>query len=115
MQLVNNHINYIEFKAVDIEAIKVFYSNVFNWSFKDYGPDYTSFSESGVLGGFEKTANKIVNGTLVVLYHQNLDEVKNKIVAAGGEISKDIFSFPGGCRFHFIDPSGNELAVWSDK
>lgn len=115
MEIKDNHINYLEFKANDLEAIKKFYTVSFNWAFTDYGPSYVAFSESGLQGGFEKTENKIANGALVVLYHKNLVLVKNIIVESGGKISKDIFAFPGGHRFHFIDPSGNELAVWSDK
>ena len=115
METKENHISYIEFKAKDLDKIKAFYSKSFDWSFTDYGPTYTSFSNSGVKGGFEKTENEITNSALVVLYHVNLDLIKNIIIKSGGEISKDIFSFPGGRRFNFIDPSGNELAVWSDK
>lgn len=111
----NNHISYIEFKANDLEKIKDFYTKSFNWKFKDYGPDYSSFTESGLMGGFEKSENNIINGILVILYHQNLEEIKNKIIENGGKITKEIFDFPGGKRFHFIDPSGNELGVWSDK
>ena len=111
----NNHIDYVEFKANDLEAIKKFYHQSFGWGFTDYGPTYVSFSESGLYGGFEKTDEDIVNGALVILYHENLGRIKGKIIEAGGEISKDIFSFPGGHRFHFMDPAGNELAVWSDK
>lgn len=111
----NNHINYIEFKAADLEKIKAFYTASFGWTFTDYGPDYVAFSDSGLEGGFEKSDDKIVNGALVILYHQNLDEIKDKIIAANGKISRAIFSFPGGRRFHFVDPAGNELAVWSDK
>ena len=115
MKAKNNRINYIEFKAKDLESIKAFYNQCFGWKFKDYGPDYVSFSKSGLRGGFEKSNDEITNGTLVVLYHKNLDKIKNKIIKAEGQISKDTFSFPGGSRFHFLDPSGNELAVWSDK
>jgi uncharacterized protein len=111
----DNHINYVEFSSTDLEKTKEFYSRSFNWRFTDYGPTYISFSESGVHGGFEKTEGKIVNGALMVLYHENLDKIKDKIIESGGEISKEIFSFPGGRRFQFLDPSGNELAVWSDK
>ncbi|RAJ08051.1 VOC family protein [Arenibacter echinorum] len=111
----DNHINYVELKAKDLEKIKKFYTAAFNWTFTDYGPNYIAFSDSGLEGGFEKTENDIVNGVLVVMYHSNLDAVKNKIVKSGGEISKDIFSFPGGRRFQFKDPSGNELAVWSEQ
>ena len=115
MEIKNNHINYIEFKARDLDKIKKFYSTAFDWSFTDYGPTYIAFSKSGLEGGFEKTENNIVNGALIVLYHKDLKLIKNKIIAAAGKITKDIFSFPGGRRFHFMDPSGNELAVWSDK
>ena len=115
MSINDNHINYVEFKAKNLEKIKEFYTKCFEWTFTDYGSTYIAFSESGLDGGFEKTESEIVNGALVTLYHKNLDFVKNKIIEFGGRISKDVFSFPGGHRFHFIDPSGNELAVWSDK
>ncbi len=111
----NNQINYIEFKAKDLDKIKAFYNSCFNWTFTDYGPDYTAFSDSRIEGGFERTEDDIVNGVLVILYHEDLKSIKNKIINSKGIISKDIFSFPGGRRFHFLDPSGNELAVWSDK
>ena len=115
MSAKDNHINYVEFKANDLEKIKKFYSQCFNWSFTDYGSTYVAFSDSGLEGGFDRTDEEITNGALVVLYHQNLDEIKSRIIEAGGVLVKDIFSFPGGRRFHFADPSGNELAVWSDK
>ncbi|MEQ6119488.1 VOC family protein [Reichenbachiella sp. MALMAid0571] len=115
MSATDNHINYVEFKAKDLEQIKKFYTDAFNWTFTDYGPTYIAFSESGLEGGFEKTEAEITNGALIVLYHQNLESIKSKIIESKGIISIDIFSFPGGRRFHFIDPSGNELAVWSDK
>lgn len=114
MNIKNNQINYVEFKAKDLEKIKAFYIAAFNWEFTDYGPSYTAFSESGLEGGFELSEDEIINGVLVVLYHEDLDLIKNRIIEVGGEISVDIFSFPGGKRFQFIDPSGNELAVWSD-
>lgn len=111
----NNHINYVELKARNLGEIKDFYTRAFDWKFVDYGPDYVAFSESGLEGGFETSDEEIVNGTLIVLYHQDLESAKANIIAANGTITKDIFSFPGGHRFHFHDPSGNELAVWSDK
>jgi len=111
----DNHINYLEFKANDLEKIKKFYHQSFGWNFMDYGPTYIAFSKGGLDGGFEKTEEQIVNSVLAVLYHHDLDQIKNIIIKAGGKISKDIFSFPGGHRFHFIDPSGNELPPWSDK
>ena len=114
MELVDNHINYVEFGATDLDKIKEFYTKAFDWTFTDYGPSYIAFSESGIQGGFEKSETDIVNGALVVLYHKDLNLIKNRIIDSGGEISNDIFSFPGGHRFHFVDPSKNELAVWSN-
>ncbi|WP_420601074.1 VOC family protein [Flagellimonas sp.] len=115
MKTKNTLINYVEFKAVDLEKTRKFFNHCFGWTFTDYGPTYTAFAESGLEGGFEKSDESIVNGALVVLYHEDLPLIKAKIVEAGGKVVKDIFSFPGGRRFHFADPSGNELAVWSDK
>ncbi|MDO6596917.1 VOC family protein [Oceanihabitans sp. 2_MG-2023] len=112
MKPTNKHINYIEFKAIDLEKTKVFYNKVFGWEFTDYGPTYIAFENSGVAGGFEKIDAEIINGVLVVLYHDDLDAIKQHVIAANGKISVDTFSFPGGKRFQFFDPSGNELAVW---
>ena len=114
MKNTDNHINYIEFRALDLEKIKAFYTKVFDWTFTDYGPSYTAFENRGVKGGFELTDKKIVNGVLVVIHHRNLSQVKTKIIECEGQITKDIFSFPGGKRFEFLDPSGNELAVWTE-
>ncbi len=113
----NNKINYIEIPAKNIEATKVFFSEVFGWSFVDYGPDYCSFAAQGVDGGFFKSDLVVStkNGSpLIVLYANLLEASQDKIKKAGGEIVKPIFSFPGGRRFHFSDPNGNEFAVWSE-
>lgn len=109
-----NRIDYIEFPATDIAATKQFYSAAFGWTFEDYGPGYTSFSDSHRAGGFT-TAEKIGKGPLIVLYAGDLEAAEKAVQAAGAVIVKPIFSFPGGRRFHFTDPNGNELAVWSDK
>lgn len=110
----NTHINYIEFKSHDLEATKQFYSSVFGWKFTDYGPTYIAFEGAGIDGGFELFEDPIVNGVLVVLYHENLEEILQKVEAAGAKVVVPIFSFPGGRRFQFLDPSGNELAIWSE-
>ena len=115
MEQTKNHIDYVEFKAADLAAIKKFYSSVFGWNFTDYGPTYIAFDNSGLTGGFELCEDPVVNGTLIVLYHDDLEKCMSKIKENGGIISRSIFSFPGGKRFHFNDPSGNELAVWSEK
>lgn len=111
----NVPINYIELKATDLEVIKTFYQQAFGWTFTDYGPNYTAFSNSGVEGGFEKTGKEITNGALVVLYHKELELIQKQVEAAGGKVVVPIFSFPGGRRFQFMDPAGNELAVWSEE
>lgn len=115
MKTIDNHINYVEFRAKDLEAIKQFYTGVFGWTFTDYGPTYIAFSNSGLEGGFEQSDAEIINGVLVVLYHSDLEAIKDQVSKSNGQISQAIFSFPGGRRFHFKDPAGNELAVWSEQ
>lgn len=116
---MNEHekINYVEFPSRDLTATKVFYRSIFDWEFEDFGPDYCAIHDAGLDGGFYKSNrnSSTDNGsTLVVLYSQNLEDTQAKIENAGGKIIKPIFEFPGGRRFHFCDPCGNELAVWSD-
>jgi len=108
-------IDYIEFTAPDLAAIKQFYGNVFGWNFQDWGDDYISFHDGRVDGGFARSQAKAGSGPLVILYSTNLEAAQNRVSQGGGKITKDTFSFPGGRRFHFADPAGNELAVWSDK
>jgi len=111
----NNRIDYIEFPITNIDEAKQFYGSVFGWGFVDYGPDYVSFNDGRLDGGFRKEMICQIGGPLVVFYSTQLEAIKDKIKAASGKIVKDIFEFPGGRRFHFTDPCGNELAVWSDK
>ncbi|MDR3765036.1 MAG: VOC family protein [Acidobacteriota bacterium] len=108
----HNIINYIEFFATDIAATKKFYTSVFGWEFVDYGPEYTCFQKAGLDGGFALGEVKSGHGPLPVIHVDDLQAAYAKVKAAGGKIVKEIFSFPGGSRFHFADPSGNELAVW---
>lgn len=113
----NEKINYLEFPASDLESTKAFFSDVFDWTFTDYGPEYTAFSNAGVDGGFFRSAlsASTENGSaLIVIYSKDLELTQARIENAGGVIIKPIFSFPGGRRFHFSEPSGNEFAVWSD-
>ena len=110
----DRRIDYIEFPASDLAATKRFYSDVFGWNFTDYGPGYTSFQDGRLSGGFYHNESVKAGGPLVVIYASDLEGSLAKVEAAGGVISKPIFAFPGGRRFHFTDPGGNELAVWSD-
>ncbi len=110
-------INYVELPAKDMNAIKSFFSRSFGWSFVDYGPDYTAFSHQGLDGGFYRSDLKSTTekgAALIIFYSKELEKSQSKIEAAGGRIIKAIFEFPGGRRFHFADPHGNEYAVWSD-
>ena len=108
-------IDYVEFGAPDLPAVKRFYGGVFGWRFTDYGPDYTSFADGRLTGGFRRVAAVSAGGPLVVIFSTSLETMVTAITRAGGRIVKPIFAFPGGRRFHFLDPAGNELAVWSDR
>ncbi len=117
---MNKHesINYVELPSNNLSATKEFFKEVFGWSFEDYGPEYTAFEDAGLAGGFFKSVKQssTENGAaLIVFYSNDLEATQAKIQEAGGKIIKPIFSFPGGRRFHFTEPSGNELAVWSDR
>ncbi len=107
-------INYIEFNVADIARSKRFYGEAFGWTFTDYGPAYCEFNDGEMKGGFDQTEPvRNSGGPLVVLYGDDLEALQKTITAAGGIILKPIFEFPGGRRFHFSDPDGYELAVWT--
>ncbi len=111
-------INYVEFPSADFDATKQFFNTVFGWEFVDYGEEYTAFSNQGLDGGFFKSnlSSSAESGSaLVVFYSESLEATEKKIQASAGKVTQPIFSFPGGRRFHFTDPTGNEFAVWSDK
>ena len=110
----NNKINFIEFQTTDIKKMKEFYGDTFGWDFTDYGDRYSDIKNAGINWGFAKM-KEIETPTLAVLYHENLEIARSNILKNGAEIILDIFSFPGGRRFEFLDPSWNRLAVWSDK
>lgn len=109
-------IDYIELSVSDVAQAKRFYAAAFGWSFTDYGPDYAGIQGSGKeVGGLCKSQSVRAGGPLVVLYSRALDATLASVRQAGGEVVKPPFDFPGGRRFHFCDPSGNELAVWSER
>ena len=109
----SGRLDYLEMPATGgtLDRLKAFYSTAFAWSFTDYGPTYSAFAE-GLDGGFQADAAEALGKPLPVLYSENLEETLGAVESAGGTIVKPIFPFPGGRRFHFIDPAGNELAVW---
>ncbi len=109
----NNHIDYVEFAGgKDLAAVKKFYGEAFGWEFQDWGPDYVSFTSAGLEGGFNAVATPSAGSTLIILYADDLEASEKNIVAAGGEIVER-HDFPGGRRFHFRDPAGNVLGVWT--
>ncbi|MEE4243203.1 MAG: VOC family protein [Desulfopila sp.] len=110
-------VNYIEMPSRNIELTKTFFTSAFGWSFVDYGPEYAAIENAGIDGGFfksDKAASTDHGSVLIILYSSDLEAAVEKVKSSGGKISKDIFSFPGGRRFHFSDPNGNEYAVWSE-
>ena len=117
---MNEHekINYVELPTRNLQSTKDFFSQVFGWSFQDFGPDYSAFSNQGIDGGFFKSdlsSSTEKGGALIVFYSLDFEATQKKIKTAKGIIAKNIFTFPGGRRFNFIEPGGNEFAVWSDK
>ncbi|HUF35879.1 MAG TPA: VOC family protein [Gemmatimonadales bacterium] len=111
----DRRIDYIELPAPDVGAAKRFYAAAFGWEFTDYGPDYTSFLDGRLAGGLRKADKPEPGGPLVVIFALDLADAERRVRQAGGRVVKPAFSFPGGRRFHFVDPGGNELAVWSDR
>ena len=113
----NDKLDYVEYPARDLDATRNFFSAAFGWSFEEYGPDYCAFADQGLDGGFYRAplySSTHSGGALLVFYSEDLEAAQARVEAAGGRIVKPIFAFPGGRRFHFTEPSGNELAVWSD-
>lgn len=111
----HHQLDYIEFSAPDLAATTEFYGSVFGWEFNDYGGAYVgikSAEDDGEVGGFDPSGAK---PPLVQVYSDDLDASRAAVVAAGGTITQDVFEFPGGARFHFTDPAGNELGVWTQQ
>lgn len=106
-------IDYVELPAAELPASKAFYAAAFGWGFTDYGPAYAAFEGGGVDGGLDADRGEAPAAPLVVLYAHDLEAMEARVQSAGGAVVKPIFAFPGGRRFHFRDPAGNELAVWS--
>jgi len=117
---MDNHeqINYVEFPSRDLEKTKAFFIEAFGWKFTDYGPEYTAFSGAGLDGGFflgDMYSSTTSGAGLIVLYSSDLEDTLQKVERCGAKVVKSIFPFPGGRRFHFTEPCGNEFAVWSDR
>ncbi len=109
----DSSIDYVEFAVSDIAASKAFYGKAFGWTFTDFGPDYCEFNDGHRKGGFHTHEPVKLGGPLIVLYGGDLEQMIARVEDAGGKIVKPVFGFPGGKRFHFTDPDGYELAVWT--
>jgi predicted enzyme related to lactoylglutathione lyase len=110
----NLRIDYIEIPAASLATSKKFYNDVFGWSFKDWGESYASFNDGRMRGALTTDFKPKPAGVLLILYSTDLESTQQRVVAAGGKLTKQTFEFPGGKRFHFTDPAGNELGVWSE-
>jgi predicted enzyme related to lactoylglutathione lyase len=111
----DRRIDYIEMNVADIARSKAFYGAAFGWTFKDYGPDYCEFADGRLTGGFTTHGKPSPGGPLIILYADDLPDAQRRVEAAGGRISTPPFDFPGGRRFHFLDPDGYQLAVWTKR
>lgn len=114
----SSKLNYVEFASLDIRRSKAFFESAFGWCFTDYGSEYSAFSNAGMDGGIfsaQRVMKAESGAPLLVLYSINISEAQECVEKAGGAITKPLFDFPGGCRFHFVEPGGNELAVWSES
>jgi predicted enzyme related to lactoylglutathione lyase len=112
LEQIDNRLDYMEFAVSNIAESKRFYGEVFGWTFTDYGPDYCEFCDGRMKGGFHTQEPVSTGGALIVLYHSDLESVQEKVLRAGGIITKEVFEFPGGKRFQFKDLDGHELGVW---
>jgi predicted enzyme related to lactoylglutathione lyase len=108
-------LDYVEFTVHDLAEAKRFYTAAFGWAFTDYGPAYAGIQGADrEVGGLTEAETPRTGGPLVILYSDDLEASLRAVEAAGGTVSTPPFAFPGGRRFHFRDPSGNELAVWAE-
>ena len=110
-----NRIDYVEIPVTDVPRARAFLEAMFGWTFREWGDDYLSFSDGRLNGGIRKSDQPApASGVLLVFYSADLERDVERVQELGGKISQEIFSFPGGRRFHFVDPAGTEFAIWSD-
>jgi predicted enzyme related to lactoylglutathione lyase len=113
-----NTVDYVEIPSRDVRRSKAFFEALVGWRFTDYGPDYVSFEDGRINGGFftsDKVSSVASGATLAVIYSEHLERQRELAIKLGATITKDTFSFPGGRRFHFTEPGGSEFSIWSDK
>ena len=113
----HHKIDYVEFSSPDPDATRSFFASAFGWQFEVFG-DYLAFHGAGLDGGIypsEQVGRVDSGGPLVVFYSLDIAASERLVCQHGATIVKPCFSFPGGRRFHFIEPAGNEFAIWSDR
>ena len=111
-------IDYVEMPSTNLSATKDFFTGLFGWTFQDYGPDYAAFDDGRMTGGFFAstiTSDVAKGAPLVVFYSPELEKLSKEVIRLGGKITREIFEFPGGRRFHFKAPGTGEFAIWSEK
>jgi len=107
-------IDYVEIPVTDLKKAREFFSELFDWSFQKWGDDYMSFNDGRLGGGFRRAAEPApATGVLIVFFSTDIDRDFDRVQELGATISEPIFPFPGGRRFHFVDPTGTEFAIWS--
>lgn len=109
--MAKNHVSYLELPATDVASLKSFYGGVFGWTHQDWGPDYATVHGSGLEIGYNGSDEGKSGNPLAMIETDEIEAVEAQVRAAGGSITQPIFQYPGGRRFHFTDPAGNELAV----
>ena len=110
-----NRIDYVEIPVTDPAAARAFFEALFGWEFQEWGDDYLSFNDGRLDGGLRRSKEPAsASGVLLVFYSEDLQRDVQRVTDLGGSISQDIFEFPGGSRFHFVDPVGNEYAMWTE-
>ena len=110
-----NRIDYIEIPVSDPAKARAFFEGMFGWKFQEWGPDYLSFNDGRFDGGICRAESPgLGRGVLIVFFSEDLERDQQRVVDLGGKISKEIFDFPGGRRFQFFDPTGNEYAIWTE-
>ena len=113
-----NTVDYIEMPSKDLAATRNFFTRLFGWPFQEYGPDYCAFDDGRTAGGFftsEVTGSVTAGAPLIVFYRSDLERACAEVARLGGKITREIFDFPGGRRFHFEAPGGGEFAIWSEQ
>lgn len=111
-----NRIDYVEIPVTDLKKTRDFFASLFGWSFQEWGDEYMSFNDGRLEGGFRRSEEPAPpTGVLVIFFSENLERDVERVKELGASISQDIFAFPGGRRFHFVDPVGTEYAIWSEN